>query len=75
MVEGAGAEARNSIGFILVIGMTIGKLFTPVLLPAIYDLLALDHSRETALLGDELLSGKAAGLSQSDSMSDLTVST
>ena len=37
--------------------------------------LALNHSRETALLGDELSSGKAAGLSQSDSMSDLTVST
>ena len=75
MVEGAGSEARNSIGFILVIGMMIGKLFTLVLLPAIYALLALDHSRETALLGDELSSGKAAGLSQSDSMSDLTVST
>ena len=28
LVEGAGAEARNSIGFILVIGMMIGTLFT-----------------------------------------------
>ena len=32
LVEGAGAEARNSIGFILVIGMLIGTLFTLVLL-------------------------------------------
>ena len=43
LVEGAGAEARNSIGFILVIGMLIGTLFTLVLLPAIYALLASDH--------------------------------
>ena len=43
LVEGAGAEARNSIGFILVIGMMIGTLFTLVLLPAIYALLASDH--------------------------------
>ena len=43
LVEGAGAEARNSIGFILVIGMLIGTLFTLVLLPAIYALLASEH--------------------------------
>ena len=43
LVEGAGAEARNSIGFILVIGMLLGTLFTLVLLPAIYALLASDH--------------------------------
>ena len=43
LVTGAGAEARNSIGFILVIGMLIGTLFTLVLLPAIYSLLASDH--------------------------------
>ena len=47
LVEGAGAEARNSIGFILVIGMLIGTLFTLVLLPAIYALLASDHPTET----------------------------
>jgi multidrug efflux pump len=43
LVTGAGAEARNSIGFILVIGMLIGTLFTLILLPAIYSLLASDH--------------------------------
>ena len=43
LVEGAGAMSRNSIGFILVIGMAIGTLFTLLLLPAIYALLASDH--------------------------------
>ena len=46
LVSGAGAEARNSIGFILVIGMLIGTLFTLVLLPAIYALLASDHHED-----------------------------
>ena len=43
LVDGAGAMARNSIGFILVIGMAIGTLFTLLLLPAIYALLASEH--------------------------------
>ena len=43
LVTGAGAEARNSIGFILVVGMLIGTLFTLVVLPAIYVTLASDH--------------------------------
>ena len=43
LVEGAGAMARNSIGFVLVIGMAIGTLFTLLLLPAIYAFLASDH--------------------------------
>ena len=48
LVEGAGAEARNSIGFILVIGMLIGTVFTLALLPAIYALIASDHPAESA---------------------------
>ena len=75
LVEGAGAEARNSIGFILVIGMMIGTLFTLVLLPAIYALLASDHPRETAGSEDDASSGSATEPSQSGRMSDLTVST
>ena len=75
LVEGAGAEARNSIGFILVIGMMIGTLFTLVLLPAIYALLASDHPRETAGSEDDTASGRATEPSQSGRMSDLTVST
>ncbi len=46
LVSGAGAEARNSIGFILVVGMMIGTLFTLVLLPAIYAAFASDHSQD-----------------------------
>ena len=36
LVSGAGAEARNSIGIILVAGMTIGTLFTLFILPSVY---------------------------------------
>jgi len=43
LVSGAGAEARNSIGIILVAGMTIGTLFTLFVLPCVYLLLAHDH--------------------------------
>ena len=75
LVEGAGAEARNSIGFILVIGMMIGTLFTLVLLPAIYALLASNHPRETARPEDDTTSAGAIDGSLSGRMSDLTVST
>lgn len=45
-VSGAGAEARNSIGIVLVLGMTIGTLFTLFVLPALYMLIAKDHHKE-----------------------------
>lgn len=45
-VTGAGAEARNSIGIMLVSGMAIGTLFTLFILPAIYLLIAAEHRRE-----------------------------
>lgn len=40
LVSGAGAEARNSIGIILVVGMLIGTLFTLFVLPQVYLLIA-----------------------------------
>ena len=40
LVTGAGAEARNSIGIILVTGMFIGTIFTLFILPSFYLLLA-----------------------------------
>jgi len=43
LVTGAGAEARNSIGIILVAGMMIGTLFTLFVLPAVYMLIASEH--------------------------------
>ena len=46
LVTGAGAEARNSIGIILVAGMLIGTFFTLVVLPLLYQMLAKDHRGE-----------------------------
>jgi multidrug efflux pump len=45
LVTGAGAVARNSIGIVLVGGMTIGTLFTLFIVPAVYVLIAKDHRR------------------------------
>jgi multidrug efflux pump len=47
LVSGAGSEARNSIGIILVAGMLIGTLFTLFVLPAVYMLIASGHKSET----------------------------
>lgn len=43
LVTGAGAEARNSIGIILVAGMLIGTFFTLIMLPLFYLKLAKNH--------------------------------
>jgi multidrug efflux pump len=46
LVTGAGAVARNSIGIVLVGGMSIGTLFTLFLVPSLYVLIAKDHSHD-----------------------------
>src|SRR3954463_15613640 len=43
LVTGAGAEARRSIGLVLVGGMTIGTLFTLFIVPSLYLLIAKEH--------------------------------
>jgi multidrug efflux pump len=48
LVTGAGAAARNSIGLVLVGGMSIGTVFTLFMVPAIYVLFAKDHARVRA---------------------------
>ena len=48
-VTGAGAEARNSIGIMLVSGMAIGTVFTLFILPVIYLVLAAEHKPEDDL--------------------------
>ncbi len=48
LVTGPGAAARNSIGLVLVGGMTIGTLFTLLVVPSLYMLIAKDHSRDRA---------------------------
>jgi multidrug efflux pump len=42
LVSGPGAEARNSIGLVLVGGMAIGTMFTLFVIPSIYMLIAKD---------------------------------
>jgi len=48
LVSGAGAEARNSIGIIVVSGMTLGTIFTLLVIPALYVLIAKQHQGEAS---------------------------
>lgn len=43
-VTGPGAAARNSIGWVLVVGMAIGSFFTLFVVPAFYMLIAKEHN-------------------------------
>ncbi|CAG1017899.1 Efflux pump membrane transporter BepE [Burkholderiaceae bacterium] len=45
-VNGPGAEARNSIGTVLVTGMAVGTVFTLVVVPVFYMLIAKDRQAE-----------------------------
>ena len=53
LVTGAGAAARNSIGLVLVGGMTIGTIFTLFIVPSLYMLIAKEH-HEKSLMDSEL---------------------
>ena len=57
LVTGAGAAARNSIGLVLVGGITVGTIFTLFIVPSIYMLVARDHAKnrvqENTALSDE----------------------
>jgi multidrug efflux pump len=44
-VTGPGAAARNSIGWVLVVGMAVGTIFTLYVVPAFYMLIARDHAK------------------------------
>lgn len=46
LVSGAGAAARNSIGIVIVAGMALGTIFTLLVIPAIYVLIAKEHAGE-----------------------------
>ncbi|HEX6644980.1 MAG TPA: efflux RND transporter permease subunit [Gemmatimonadales bacterium] len=48
-VSGPGAEARNSIGIVLVAGMTVGAVFTLFVVPVLYSLIAAEHQPEEAV--------------------------
>jgi multidrug efflux pump len=45
-VTGPGAEARNSIGTVLVAGMMVGTVFTLFVVPVFYSLIAAQHGAE-----------------------------
>jgi multidrug efflux pump len=47
-VTGPGAASRNSIGWILVVGMAVGTVFTLFVVPAFYMLIAKDHAKVAA---------------------------
>jgi multidrug efflux pump len=49
LVSGPGAEARNSIGIVLVTGMIVGTVFTLFVVPVFYSLIAAQHVPTPAL--------------------------
>src|SRR5437660_4272916 len=49
LVTGAGAAARNSIGLVLVGGMTVGTIFTLFIVPSLYMLLAKEHHEKSLM--------------------------
>src|SRR5438270_985967 len=54
LVTGAGAAARNSIGLVLVGGMTIGTIFTLFIVPSLYMLIAKElHEKSVAETEEE----------------------
>jgi multidrug efflux pump len=53
MVSGPGAAARNSIGLFVVSGMALGTLFTLLVVPSIYMLIARQHSRQEVAPSEE----------------------
>jgi multidrug efflux pump len=46
-VDGPGAAARNSIGWVLVVGMAVGTFFTLFVVPVFYLLIGRDFSRRS----------------------------
>jgi multidrug efflux system outer membrane protein len=60
LVSGPGAEARNSIGTVLVTGMTLGTLFTLFVVPVFYSLIAARHRQTPVELEDEALEAAPA---------------
>jgi multidrug efflux pump len=48
-VSGPGAQARNSIGTVLVAGMSVGTLFTLFVVPVLYLLIAAQHRPSPAI--------------------------
>ncbi|CAM2835665.1 efflux RND transporter permease subunit [Rariglobus hedericola] len=50
-VSGPGAGSRNSIGWVLVVGMAVGSFFTLLVVPAFYMLIAKEHNKGNSAAG------------------------
>ncbi len=72
LVTGAGAEARNSIGLVLVGGMAIGTLFTLFIIPSVYMLIARDLGGSKTQL-DETGPQDSTGITEREPDSDLVI--
>jgi multidrug efflux pump len=48
VATGAGALARFSMGLVIASGLAVGTLFTLFVVPAVYVMLAADHSKKQA---------------------------
>ena len=59
-VTGPGAAARNSIGWVLVVGMAVGTFFTLFVVPAFYMLIAREHSQDKPAPGEVLPTPESA---------------
>jgi multidrug efflux pump len=63
LASGAGAVSRFNMGLVIASGLSIGTLFTLFVVPAIYVLIATDHSREVEPGGSRIApTGDAAGM-------------
>jgi len=52
---GPGSAARNSIGTVLVAGMTVGTLFTLFVVPVFYSFIAAEHRPEAEAESESLV--------------------
>ena len=71
LASGPGAAARNSIGMVLVTGMTVGTVFTLFIVPVFYSLIAARHqpspSHEVTERNELLTEGNGRSLEQTAS--------
>jgi multidrug efflux pump len=58
LASGPGAGARNSIGMMLVTGMTVGTLFTLFVVPVFYSLIAAQHQVDQPSVTPENVGGQ-----------------
>ena len=59
--SGAGAVSRFDMGLVIATGLSIGTLFTLFVVPAVYLVIAADHSRAGHAAGTEATSEPLAG--------------